>query len=111
MLPAFPMKFRMNSWIWGTILARNLFYEQLLTRFWCAIYQSYPNVTMLAYRVLFPFASKFHIPLREWIITLLHIKTKTRNRLNVEDEMRLPLANAQPRILKVVAKMQAHPSH
>ena len=46
MLPAFPMKFRMNSWIWGTILARNLFYEQLLTRFWCAMHQSYPNVIM-----------------------------------------------------------------
>src|SRR6218665_556178 len=31
--------------------------------------------------------------------TLLHVKMKARNRLNVEAEMRLALANAQPRIL------------
>ena len=89
--------------------ARNLFYEKLLTQFWCAMYQTYPNVTMLAFRVLLPFASTYLC--ESGFSTLLHIKTKARNRLYVEDDMRLALANTQPRILKLVAQMQAQPSH
>lgn len=33
------------------------FGKKLLPSFWCAMYQSHPNVTMLAFRVLIPFAS------------------------------------------------------
>src|SRR6218665_875060 len=44
---------------------------------------------MLAYRVLRPFTSAYLC--ESWFSTLLHIKTKARNRLNVEDEMRLAL--------------------
>lgn len=89
--------------------ARNLFNEKLLTQFWCAMYKSYPNVTMLAFRVLIPFASTYLC--ESGFSTLLHIKTKARNRLNVEDDMRLALTNTQPRILKLVTQMQAQPSH
>lgn len=89
--------------------ARDLFHEKLLTQFWCAMYQSYPNVTMLAFRVLLPFASTYLC--ESGFSTLLHIKTKARNRLNVEDDMRLALTNTEPRIMKLVAQMQIQSAH
>jgi hypothetical protein len=89
--------------------ARDLFQEKTLTEFWCAMRRSYPNVALLAFRVLVPFASTYLC--ESGFSTLLQIKTKARNRLDVQDDMRLALTNTQPRIAKLVTQMQAQPSH
>ena len=89
--------------------ARDLFNEKLLPQFWCAMYRQYPKVTLLALRVLVPFASTYLC--ESGFSTLLHIKTKARNRLNVEDDMRLSLSKTEPQIVKLTAHMQAQSSH
>ena len=42
---------------------------------------------------------------------LLHIKMKERNRMSVEDDMRLALSSTQPRISPLAADVQGQPSH
>ena len=60
----------------------------------------YPSLTMLPFRCLLPFDS---ICLFEAGFSILvRIKTKSRNRLNVEDDMRLALTNTSPRISSLV---------
>ncbi|XP_042241735.1 zinc finger BED domain-containing protein 5-like [Homarus americanus] len=89
--------------------ARDLFQEKSVTQFWCAMHQSYSKVNMLALRVLLPFASTYLY--EAGFSTLVHIKSKTRNRLDVKDEMRLVLTNTPPRIQRLAAQMQPQPSH
>jgi len=43
--------------------------------------------------------------------SLLVIKNKQRNRLDVSDDMRLAISNIHPRIEKLVKEMQPHKSH
>ena len=89
--------------------ARDLFKEKSMTQFWCAMYQSYSKVSMTALRVLVPFASTYLC--EAGFSTLVNIKTKNRNRLDVGDDMRLALTNARPRISKLAAEMQHQASH
>lgn len=89
--------------------ARDLFREKSVTQFWCTMHQSYSKVSMLALRVLLPFASTYLC--EAGFSTLVHIKTKNRNRLDIEDDMRLALTNTQPRIPRLAAQMQPQPSH
>jgi hypothetical protein len=70
--------------------------------------RSYPNVALLAFRVLVPFASTYLW--ESGFSNLLQIKTKARNRLDVQDDMRLALTNTQSRITKLVTQMQAQSS-
>ena len=39
------------------------------------------------------------------------MKTKERNRMNVEDDMRLALSSTQPRISRLAADVQGQQSH
>lgn len=89
--------------------SRDLFREKDLNQFWCIMYESYPKVALLALKILVPFASTYLC--ESGFSTLLQIKTKTRNRLNVEDDMRLALSQTQPRITKLVAQKQVQQSH
>ncbi|XP_031336641.1 zinc finger BED domain-containing protein 5-like [Photinus pyralis] len=89
--------------------ARDLFQEQTLTEFWCSMRRSYATVATHSFRVLVPFVSTYLC--ESGVSTLLQIKTKARNRLEVQDDMRLALSQTQPRILKLVSQMQAQSSH
>ena len=61
--------------------------------------ESYPQISKLAFRTLLPFATTY---LGEsGVSTLLHIKTKERNRMKVEHDMRLALSNTQPQISRL----------
>ena len=44
-------------------------------------------------------------------LALLHMKTKERNRMNVEEDMRLALSSTQPRISRLAVDVQGQPSH
>jgi len=89
--------------------ARDQFKEKTLNEFWCGMHQKYANVAALALRVLLPYASTYLC--ESGFSTLLHIKSKSRNRLNPENDMRLSLSTTQPRIVNLVARIQAQPSH
>ena len=89
--------------------SRDLFDELSLNQFWCTMYKSYPKVALQAFKVLIPFASTYLC--ESGFSTLLQIKSKTRNKLNVGDDMRIALSITQPRIIKLVAQMQVQQSH
>lgn len=81
--------------------AHDLFNEKLLIRFCCAMYHIQMSPCL-------PFKCYFHLPhlCENGFSTLLHIRTKGRNGLNVDNDMRLALTNTQPQISKLVAQMQ-----
>ena len=90
--------------------AHDLLQEKTLTEFGvpCVI-RILPNVALLLLRVLVPFAST-HL-CESGFSTLLQIKTKARNRLDVQDDMRLALMQTRPRISKRVTQIQPQSSH
>ena len=89
--------------------ARILYHEKSLSQFWCEMYDSYPQVSKLAFQVLLPFATTYLC--ESGFSALLHMKTKERNRMNVEDDMRLALSSTQPRVSRLAADVQGQPSH
>ena len=89
--------------------ARILYHEKSLSQFWCEMYGSYPQVSKLAFQVLLPFAMTYLC--KSNFSALLHMKTKERNRMNVEEDMRLALSSTQPRISQLAVDVQGQPSH
>ena len=88
--------------------AHDLLQEKTLTELWCAA-AAYPNVVLLSLWVLVPFASTYLC--ESGFSTLLQIKTKARNRLDVQNDRRLALTQTKPGISKLVMQMQPQSSH
>ena len=84
--------------------ARDRLQEKTLTEFRCAMRYSYPYVALLSLQVLVPLASTYLC--ESGFSTLLQIKTKARNRLGVQDDMRLALPLIKPGISKLLTQMQ-----
>ena len=64
---------------------KDLFEERSLHVFWCSMHLSYPKVSEIALRLL-PFSTTYLC--ESGFSTLLQIKNKTRNRLDVDPDMR-----------------------
>ena len=89
--------------------AHDIYHEKPLSQFWCDMTESYPQISKLGFRTLLPFATTYLC--ESGFSTLLHIKTKERNRMKVEHKMRLALLNTQPQISRLAAQTQDQPSH
>ena len=89
--------------------ARDLFNEKSFTEFWPLMCDSYPKVTKKAIQGILPFVSTYLC--ESGFSTLLQIKTKQRNRLDVENDMRCALSNTFPRIHELSKKKQSQVSH
>ncbi|XP_076806902.1 zinc finger BED domain-containing protein 5-like [Clavelina lepadiformis] len=89
--------------------SREMFLEKSLTQFWCIMLRSYPKVSKEALRVIVPFALTYLC--ESGFSALVHIKSKARNQLNVEDDMRLSISKTKPRISRLVSNMQQQNSH
>ena len=89
--------------------AKELFAEVHLISFWCKMVNAYPKVSKLAIRLLLPFPSTYLC--ESGFSTLFHIKTKHRNRLSVQDDMRCAIAKTSPDIKILAALKQSQPSH
>ena len=63
----------------------------------------------MALKVLIPFATTCECEAA--FSTLLHFKTKYRNRLNVTNDMRVARCKTNPKMDELIAAKQAHPSH
>lgn len=85
------------------------FQEMILTNFWIAMLPEYPVLANRALRQLLPFTTTYRC--EAGFSSLLVAKTKQRNRLCVENDLRCALSNTSPRITDLVAKMQSQPSH
>ena len=80
-----------------------------LSTFWCKMLPSYPTLSRRAIKVLMPYPSSYFC--EQSFSTMVVIKTKYRNRLEMEHDMILALSSTSPRIEKLVSEKQAHPSH
>jgi len=68
--------------------AKDIFDEKSLTEFWPFMIDSYPKVTKKALHALIPFISMYLC--ESGFSTLLLIKSKPRNRLDVENCQKYP---------------------
>ncbi len=80
--------------------AKHVFSEMCCSDFWIEMAQSYPDVAQMALRVLIPFATRYECETA--FSTLLAIKTKSRNRLDVTNDIRVALAKTKPDIEELV---------
>ena len=89
--------------------SRDLFNEKSITEFWRLMCDSYPKVTKKAIQGILPFVSTYLC--ESGFSTLLQIKTKRRNRLDVENDVRCALSNTFPRIHELSKKKRSQVSH
>lgn len=84
------------------------FKQQPLTDFWAQLLPEHPKLAESALKVLMPFPTTYNCEVG--FSTLVGLKTKQRNRLNVEPSMRLKLSSLEPDIQKLMCDKQHHPS-
>lgn len=70
------------------------FHAKGLGEFWCSLSSAYPLLVKRATSILVPFATTYLC--EAGFSVLISITTKSRNRLNVEDNMRLALSKTIP---------------
>ena len=80
-----------------------------LDMFWCAQLKTFPQLAKRALEVLVPFATTYLC--EAGFSTLLHIKTKARNRLDASDDMRVALSKKEPRFSIIIEEKQQQKSH
>uniref|UniRef100_A0A673GQG2 DUF4371 domain-containing protein n=1 Tax=Sinocyclocheilus rhinocerous TaxID=307959 RepID=A0A673GQG2_9TELE len=86
-----------------------IFSEKTLTQFWLHVSNEYPELANKAIMFLMPFATKYICEVG--FSVLVALKTKYRNVLSVESDLRLKLTSIQPDIKSLTAEKQHHPSH
>ena len=89
--------------------ARDLFNKKSITEFWPLMCDSYPKMTKKTIQGILPFVSTYLC--KSGFSTLLQIKTKQRNRLDVKNDVRCALSNTFPRIYELSKKKQSQVSH
>lgn len=80
-----------------------------LSTFWIKTGAEYPVLSNRALKMLIPFATTYRC--ESGFSTLVTLKTKARNRLNVEHDLRCALSETKPNIKKLVNAKQYQPSH
>ncbi|KAK1904680.1 SCAN domain containing protein 3 [Dissostichus eleginoides] len=80
-----------------------------LTQFWCGVEKEYPELGKHALNELLPFGSTYLCEVTFSAMT--HIKTKHRNRLNLENNLITAVATISPRLTKLMREKQAQVSH
>ena len=89
--------------------AKDNFKELELEAFWLKCLPVYPLISTQALRVLVMFGSTYLCEAA--FSSLVAIKTKYRNKLEVEGDLRCALSGIKPRIKELVAKKQCQVSH
>ena len=69
----------------------------------------FPQLAESALNILVPFATTYLC--ESGFSTLVSIKTKPRNRLDPEDDMRVAITKKEPRFKLIIEKMQQQKSH
>ena len=88
--------------------AKTDFSSMSVTKFWIKSLQSYPVLSEIALHLILPFPTTYLC--KAGFSSLLVIKSKYRNRLVVEDDLRCALAKTDARISDLARKKQAQPS-
>ena len=77
--------------------------------FWVGFQNEYSYLSKTALNFLIQFPSTYYCEVG--ISAMVSIKTKYRNMLEIDDDMRCCLSCIQPRFARLVAKKQYQPSH
>lgn len=85
------------------------FKSDSLDTFWLKRKSEYPELTTEALKCLIPFATSYLCELT--FSSMAQIKSKQRNRLNLENDLILCVTKTDPRWEKLVKEKQAQPSH
>lgn len=88
---------------------QELFRTTTLSTFWCRQMVTYPVIARKALEIFIPFVTTYLC--EQSFSRLLDIKTKKRNRLCCENDMRVALAKVKPRISELVSRKQQQKSH
>ena len=80
-----------------------------LEKIWCSQLKSFPELSRKALEILTPFATTYLCEMG--FSSLLHIKSKFRNRLIASDDMRVALSKKKPRFNEIIANKQQQSSH
>ena len=80
-----------------------------LNSFWAKYLHIYKNVGSVAIRTLLPFSSTYLC--ESGFSALVSMKTKFRNKLECEADLRCALSSTKPRVKRLVSQKQLHPSH
>ena len=79
-----------------------LFRTTTLSTFWCHQIAAYPLIAKKALEILIPFVTTYLC--EQSFSMMVDIKTKKRNRLCCENDMRVALAKVKPRISEIVSE-------
>lgn len=85
------------------------FSETSLTQFWCCVEREYPELAKEALYQLQPFGSTYLCEVT--FSALTHIKTKQRNRLQLERSIITAVATIHPRLQKLMSGRQVQVSY
>lgn len=85
------------------------FSQKTLTDFWIHTFSEYPDLSDKALKFLMPFPTTYLC--EAGFSALVALKTKYRNKLNIEPDLRLQLSSLQPDIQRLVNAKQHQPSH
>ncbi|KAF2344896.1 HAT C-terminal dimerization domain [Trinorchestia longiramus] len=80
-----------------------------LSTFWCHQIVAYPLIAEKALEILIPFVTTYLC--EQSFSMMVNIKTKKRNKLCCENDMRVARAKVKPRIPKIVPVRQQQQSH
>ncbi|XP_013777509.1 protein ZBED8-like [Limulus polyphemus] len=89
--------------------AKMEFEAKTLENFWASQVTRFPNISKKALTVLVPFATTYLCEVG--FSTLLYVKSKFRNRLDAQHDMRIALSKKEPHIPDIIAKKQEQMSH
>ena len=89
-------------------LTKDEFHSCKLEEFWVKMQHCYPRIGIQALNILVPFSSTYLCECG--FSALLTIKSKARNRLHVQSDIRCVLSTTLPDFEKLVAEKQGHPS-
>ena len=85
------------------------FNSKSLGEFWCSLREAYPRLVKRAMEALIPFATTYLC--ESGFSALVTMKTKTRNRLDVQHDMRVALSNTTPQFNVLIQDKQQQSSH
>lgn len=89
---------------------KTTFREKCLTDFWVHVQPEHPELADSALKVLMPFPTTYNC--EAGFSTLVGLKTKQRNRIDVEPDMRLKLSSLEPDITLLMSQLKkVHSSH
>ena len=91
------------------LFAKDVFHTCNLEEFWVKMQHCYPRLGIRALNALVPFSSTYMCECG--FSSLLTIKSKAQNRLDVKSDIRCALSTTLPDIEQLVAKKQGQPSH